>query len=437
MRTLNRRAFLGQIGALSAGAIGFPTIISSSAWGAGSSPSPSNRIVMGCIGVGWQGGSNLNDFVHRDGVQMVAVCDVDHSALEQARRKVNEKYQNADCEAYHDFRDLIAREDIDAVIIATPDHWHGVIAAAAARAGKDIYGEKPLTHTFREGQIVCDTVRCYNRIWQTGSWQRSYNHFRYACELVRNGRIGKVHTVQIGLGSGHNDFAGTRGQTEFCPPPPELDYEFWLGPAPYSPYCPARVNMNWRWNCDTGGGQLMDWVGHHIDIAHWGLGLDHTGPVEIEAVGEFPSAAAVWNTPTRFLVTTKYDTGVTMTLTGGMGDYNIHGVKWFGTEGWVWVERQKLDANPRSLLEEKIGDNEIHLYRSTDHAGNFLNCVRSRQPTITPAETAHRSATPGHLGQIAMTLGRKIRFDPSSQRIIGDPTAESMLGISLRSPWHL
>jgi predicted dehydrogenase len=385
--------------------------------------------------MGWQGGTNMESFLAEPDVQVVAVCDVDRTHLEQARRRVNQHYGNEDCKTYTDYRELMADSSIDAVMLALPDHWHALVAVAAARAGKDIYGEKPLTHTLREGRILCDTVQRYGVIWQTGSWQRSESNFRFACELVRNGRIGRVHTVEVGLPAGHTDFAGTKGQETIGPPPQELDYETWLGPAPWAPYCPARVHKNWRWNYDYGGGQLMDWVGHHVDIAHWGLNLDHGAPVEIEGSGEFPSDG-LWNTATRYRLLAKYAEGFEMIIAGGHDD--IHGgTRWIGTDGWVWVTRGRLDAHPKKLLQERFSPGEVRLPSPSNHFRNFLDCIKTRRQTLAPCETAHRSATPGHLGLVAMLLGRKVRFDPKTETILGDETADRMLGHSYRSPWAL
>lgn len=428
--TLNRRRFLKQA---AAGAIGFPYLIRSSALGLAGSLAPGNRISIGCVGVGWQGGANLGAFLAEPDVRITAVCDVDRSHLEEARNRVNRHYQNNDCKTYTDFRELMADPAIDAVMLALPDHWHGIIAVAAARAGKDIYGEKPLTHTLHEGRVLCDTVRRYGVIWQTGSWQRSESNFRFACELVLNGRIGRVHTVEVGLPAGHTDFAGTAGQETIGPPPPHLDYQTWLGPAPWAPYCPARVHKNWRWIYDYGGGQLMDWVGHHVDIAHWGLGLDRSGPVEIEGSGEFPSDG-LWNTATKYRLHAKYAEGYDMIIAGGHRDIR-GGTKWIGSDGWVWVNRGALDAHPKSLLRESFGPEEIHLPRAVNHVRNFLDCIKNRRETLTPCETAHRSVTPGHLGLIAMQLGRKIRFNPKTEEILNDETAARLLTHSFRSPW--
>jgi len=432
---ISRRLFLTKAAGTAVGAVSFPYIVPSSALGKAGSASPSNRITMGCIGVGWQGGSNMNSFLGQKDCQIIAACDVAKNHLQGAVNRINNHYKNKDCAAYNDFRELLARDDIDAVSIGLPDHWHAIPAVAAAKSGKDIFGEKPLSHNLLEGRAICDAVKRYGRVWQTGSWQRSQSHFHQACELVINGRIGKVHTVEVGLPAGHTDFGRTKGQEGIGPPPKELDYDFWLGPAPYEPYCPARVHKNWRWHLDYGGGQLMDWVGHHVDIAHWGLGFDYEGPHEIEGRGEYPKDG-LWNTATKYRLTAKYPKGITMIIAGGHRDIR-GGTKWIGEDGWVWVDRGGMDANPKDVLKEKIGPDEINLFRSPGHWRNFLDCVKSRETTLTPCEVAHRSATPGHLGQIAMLLGRRIRFNPETEEILDDPTATRMLGRPMRSPWHL
>ena len=245
---------------------------------------------------------------------------------------------------YHSFEEVVARKDIDAVSMACPDHWHGLVSVAALKAGKDVYGEKPLAHNFHEGRMIVNAVAKGERIWQTGSWQRSRENFRRAVELVRNGRIGKVTRVEVGLPGGHTDFAKTKDKTEFTSPPAELDYDRWLGPAPVVPYCEARVHKNWRWNLAFGGGQLMDWIGHHVDIAHWGMDADSTGPAEIEGVGEYPPHDALWNTATKYRITATYAGGMQMIIAGGHKDIR-GGTKWIGEEGWVWVDRSVLEAS--------------------------------------------------------------------------------------------
>jgi len=352
---------------------------------------------------------------------------------------VNGHYKNQDCKAYHDYRELCAREDIDAVMIATPDHWHALAAVEAARHGKDIYGEKPLARTIGEQQAMVKAVRKHRRIWQTGSWQRSVGNFHKACEIVRNGLIGRITRVEVGLPAGHSDFGGTKDKLSVTAPPPELDYDFWIGPSNMMPYIEGRVHKNWRWNYNTGGGQLLDWIGHHCDIAHWGLGFDHARPSEVEGHGEFPPTDAVWNTCTKYRITLKYPHNIEMIIAGGHKDIK-GGTKWIGTNGWVWVDRGAFEASNSEWSEMKrLPDNlrKVKLYESSNHYRNFLDCVKSRKATITPVEVAHHSAIPGHLGLIAMLLGRKIKWDPNREIILGDAEASNLLTRGYRAPWKL
>ena len=432
---MRRRDFLKTLPLAVAGVAGFPTIVRASALGLDGTIAPSDRIVMAGIGFGMMGFPNMQAFLTKDEVQWVAVCDLDDEPLSEAKDIVNEKYGNADCATYKDFRELFLRRDIDAVSIAVPDHWHAILSISAARAGYDIYGEKPFTHSLREGRALCDAIKRYGRVWQTGSWQRSVENFHQASELVRNGRVGKVLKIEVGLPSGHFDFAGTFGQETIGPPPPGFNYDFWVGPAPYVPYCPARVHMNWRWNTDFGGGQLMDWIGHHGDIAHWGMGWDETGPVEVEGRGEFPTAG-IYNSALRFHITAKYADGTPMVIAGGYPEVRS-GTKWVGEYGWVWADRGEFKTQPANLVHETVGPNETRLYKSRDHYQNFLDCVKTRSLTITPGEVAHRSASVGHLGIIAIELARKIRWDPTTETVIDDPEAERLLSRAYRKPWVL
>jgi len=435
-RSFSRRQFL----ATTALAVAAPTIITSCATADKKRPSASERITLGMIGCGWQGGSNLNGFLNHKDCQVVAVCDVDKNHLQDAIQTVNGRYQNQDCKGYHDYRELLARKDIDAVMIATPDHWHELVAVEAARQGKDIYGEKPLGRTIAEQQAMVKAVHQNKRIWQTGSWQRSEKHFHYAAEIVRNGLIGKIKRVEVGLPSGHNDFAKTKDKTAITEPPPELDYEFWSGPSEKLPYIEARIHKNWRWNYNTGGGQLLDWIGHHCDIAHWGMDCDNSGPLEISGEGEFPPHDAVWNTCTKYRLTAKYPNDIEMVIAGGHKDIK-GGTKWIGTDGWVWVSRgnafeaSKAEWEEARRLPEEL--RKVKLYESTDHFRNFLDCVKSRQPTITPVEVAHHSAVPGHLGLIAMLTGRTIKWDAKKEVIVGDAAASKLLTRPYRAPWKL
>ncbi len=433
----SRREFLSTT---ALAALAAPTILTSRAFGQDQRPAPSDRIVMGMIGVGWQGGGNMGNFLGNKACQVVAVCDLDQNHLNAAVNTVNGRYKNQDCKAYHDYRELLARPDIDAVMIATPDHWHALTAIEAARQGKDIFGEKPLAHSIAEQQAMVKAVQQHQRIWQTGSWQRSEKHFHYAAEVVRNGLIGKIKRVEVGLPAGHADFANTKDKTAITPPPAELDYDFWIGPAEKLPYIEARSHKNWRWNYNTGGGQLLDWVGHHCDIAHWGMDCDNSGPLEIEGQGEFPPKDAVWNTCTKYRLTAKYPNDIEMVIAGGHNDIR-GGTKWIGTDGWVWVDRNNAFESSKSELEDarSLPENlrKVKLYESRDHFGNFLDCVKSRKPTITPIEVAHHSAIPGHLGLIAMLTGRKVKWDAQQEVILGDADASKLLAHQYRGPWKL
>jgi predicted dehydrogenase len=428
-KRVSRRGFIK--GAAAAGAaIGFPTIIPASAIGADGTVAPSNRVVLGAIGVGWQGTDNLRAFLYRDDVQIVAICDIEEEHSEPVQFMVNSKYKSEDCVVYKKFEDIIARGDIDAMSIALPDHWHAIPAIACAEANIDVYGEKPLSHNLKDGRAMVDAMHRHGRVWQTGSWQRSEANFHRACELVRNGRIGKVHTVEVGLGRGHEDYEGTAGLETAGPPPATLDFDRWLGPAPESPYCPARVHKNWRWVKDHGGGTLMDWIGHHGDIAHWGLGFDYTGPVEVEGKGVYPEDT-IWDSATEYDCWATYANGVKMHISSEFPS----STRWIGEEGSIFVSRGSLRADRESILDEVIGENETHLYKSEDHHGDFISCVKSRKLTSTPIEVAHRSASVGHLCDIAMETGRKIRWNPETEEIGGDAGASELLGEKFRSPW--
>ncbi len=440
-RTITRRQALGAAAAAAA-----PLFIPARLLG---DDAPSKKITMGCIGIGWMGEGNLGVFLGQRDCRVVAVADVDDDHLHKAVAAVNKKYDNKDCKGYRDFRELLARRDIDAVCISTPDHWHCITAVEAARAGKDIYCEKPLSHTLAEGIAMVEAVRKHNRIWQTGSWQRSVANFRQGTELVLNGYIGKVRRVEVGLPSGHTDFAGTGDKAPDGPPPKTVDYDFWVGPAAWLPFNPGRFHKNWRWCYDFGGGQLMDWIGHHNDIAHWGLSNpkygvgpdDQIGPLEVAATADFPPHDAVWNTATKFRVECQYPNDIELVIAGGYGEIKS-GTKWIGEHGWVWVDREKFETSDPHWKDEvkkreEKKDLAVLLPVSPGHQRQFLDCVKSRQKTLTPAEVAHRSATPGHLGYIASVVGRKLKWDAAKQEIVGDPEASKLLSRPMRSPWHL
>jgi predicted dehydrogenase len=458
-KSFSRRRFIGT----TAAAIVLPLILPGCASSFARRTRPSNRIHVGVVGWGMQGPGNTRGFLYEDDCQVVAACDLDKTRLQKAVDTINDHYGNKDCAAYHDYREMMARDDLDAVMLAVPDHWHELMATEAARRKLDIYGEKPLAKTIAEQQAIVRAVQQNQVIWQTGSWQRSQAQFRKAAEIVRNGLIGQVTRVEVGLPHGHHDFPNTTPElleklkplgieslSEVVPgtkawdlavsePPADFDFNFWLGASKLEPYIKQRVYQNWRWNYNTGGGQLLDWVGHHVDIAHWGLGFDTSGPSEIEGQGDFPAPNALWNTCTNYRIELKYPQAITMIIAGGHDDIQ-NGTKWIGTEGWVWVNRGGFDcSNPawkkgKSLPEEL---RKVKLYESKGHQRNFLDCIKSRQPTITPVETAHHSAIPGHLGQIAMLTGRKIRWDNATETILGDPEASQLLTRAYRAPWHM
>jgi predicted dehydrogenase len=445
INNFNRRQFIKTAGA----AMVLPLILPGCATG-GSRPRASNRVNLGVIGMGWQGPGNTQSFLAETDCQVVAACDLDANHLQDALNMVNNHYQTKDCKGYHDYRELLARKDIDAVMIAVPDHWHELVATEAARRKKDVYGEKPLAKTIAEQQAIVRAVEKNKIIWQMGSWQRSVPTFHKAAEIVRNGLIGTVTHVEVGLPAGHADFANTGQFTQVTEPPPELDYNMWIGPSKMEPYIKARSHKNWRWNYNTGGGQLMDWIGHHCDIAHWGLDFDRSGPSEIEGHGEFPAADAVWNTCTKYRIELKYPQNITMTIAGGYNDIKS-GVKWIGSEGWVWVNRPSDSRTDKAIAagfdcsnpEWKKGKSlpeelrKVKLYASSNHQRNFLDCVKSRQPAITPVQTGHHSAIPGHLGLISMLTGRKINWDMKREKILGDAEASKLLTRPYRAPWHL
>jgi predicted dehydrogenase len=384
-----------------------------------------------------QGPGNTRAFLAEHDCQVVAACDVDQNHLKQAVDTINNHYDNKDCIAYHDYREMLARDDIDAVMLAVPDTWHALVATEAARRGKDIYGEKPLARTIAEQQAIVKAVHKHGRIWQTGSWQRSQRSFRQAAEIVRNGLIGRVTRVEVGLPAGNHDWNKTGMLTTPTTPPPELDYDFWLGPSQMEPYIPARIHMNWRWNYNVGGGQLLDWIGHHNDIAHWGMGFDDSGPLEVEGHGEFPPRDAVWNTATKYRINCKYPGDIDWVIAGGYDDIKM-GAKWIGTDGWVYVDRGKYDASNLDWFVEIPQDRyRIKLYHSDNHQRNFLDCVKSRKPTITPVEVAHHSAIPGHLGLISMLVGRKLTWNAAREKIIDDREASKLLTRPYRAPWKL
>jgi predicted dehydrogenase len=456
---MNRRDFL-RTAAGAAALAGVPAIVPSSVFGAQGRTPPSERIVIGFIACGKQSQHLMRSFLNSPGTQVVAACDVDKLKLERSAGSIVEKFY-ADkkdasykgCDRYHDFRELLARPDIDAVVISTPDHWHAITTIEACRAGKDVYCEKPLTQTIAEAQAMVHTVRQYGRVFQTGSMQRSSREFRFACELVRNGYIGDIQHVTVNVGGPPED--------KVLPPEPVpdyLDWDMWVGPAMWRPYnndLAPHISFdgfpNWRYYSYYGGGGMTDWGAHHFDIAQWGLGMDENGPVEI-----YPPDGKEHK-----VLTYRYASGITMTRDSqvrgpeGTGlpfrgdaypqwlEYvqksrgRVNGVLFEGTTGKVEVNRGYLKTWPDSLKDQVIGPDQVHLYNSRNHYVDWLDAVRKRSDPVCKIEIGASSVTVCHLGNLAYMLKRPLKWDPQRQVFVGDDEANRMLSRSMRSPWHV
>lgn len=429
----SRRAFVRKSATAVAGAFAIPYIIPSSAMGLGGKTPPSDMIVMGVIGTGSQGMSDMRDFMRlKKQVRFVALCDVDSKRLAAAKDVVDKENNSKDCRIYSDYREFMAKETIDAVLIALPDHWHGIIYTEAAKMKWDVYGEKPICRTIKDGQTIVGAVRKNNIIWQTGSWQRSQSNFHRGAELAINGRVGKIKLIEVGLPDGGRGI-GTPPVQEV---PQELDWDMWLGPALKVPYRGVS-HWNWRWILDYSGGQLTDWSGHHIDIANWGAGLEYTGPVEITGKGVYPPEG-IYNAPVEYDFMCKYENGIEMRVANSSRFPKGMGTTWYGDLGWVHVDRGgRLTASDQKILDEVIGENEVHLYKSDNHYQNFVDSVRSRQQTIAPVEPAYRAISVGLLGEIAMTTGQTIKWDPVKEEILDNTAASRLLSRPYRKPWTL
>ena len=441
---LTRREFLKRAGATTALAAGFPTIIPAAALGKDGASAPSQRIVMGCIGTGGQGRGNLDRFLSFNDVQVVAVCDVDAKHRELARDAVCKKYGNQDCVADHDFRDLLDRREIDAVSICTPDHWHALASVAAANAGKDIYCEKPLANSIAEGRAICEAVKKHKRVLQTGSHERSGDNARFACELVRNGKIGRLHTIRINLPCDDAHHKKVMEMTETPPPmpvPEGFDYDFWLGHTPLAPYHEKRCHFWWRFILAYGGGEMTDRGAHVIDLAQLGAGTDETGPVAIDATGG-NNHHGFYNAFFDYKFVNTFANGMRMVgSTEGP-----RGLKLEGDEGWIFihVHGAKLEASNPALLQElddwKKKDGALHevrLGRSPGHHRNFLDSVKSRKQPVASAEIGHRTASLCHLNNIGLRLGRPLKWDPKKEKFIGDAEANDLIAPNMRAPWRL
>ena len=413
------------------------SIIPSSALGVGRT-APLSRITVGMIGVGNQGRHHTRHLLGMHDVQVAAVCDPVRANRLAAKQLVEKSYGASvsrgtfkGCGAYNDFRKLLARDDIDAVFIASPEHWHALHTIHAAKAGKDIYCEKAMSRTIAEGQAMVRAVRRYCRVFQTGTQQRSSGKFRKACQLVRNGYIGKLHTIKVGDPKGHQG-----PKIRNLPVPEGIDYDMWLGPACWGPYFPQRlINLKgWMLCYDYTVGFQSGWGQHDIDIAQWGNGTDHTGPVEVEGRATFPKeglndTAMTWHTEY------TYTNGVRLIFTSD--NENPHGIRFEGTDGWIFVNRRTLQAKPISLLKVSLKSSDAELYNSNSHHRNFFDCVRSRRDPICPVEVGHRTNVICNLSDIATRLGRKLRWNPQKERFADDVEANRMLSCAMRPPWRL
>jgi predicted dehydrogenase len=432
---ISRRQFIQRTAAV----VAIPTIIPASALGRNGQKPPSERITIGMIGVGYQARGHLNLLVRHPDVKVLAVCDVDTTRRENAK-KIADEWYSADttigaykgCDAYNNYEDIIARKDIDAVLIGTPDHWHVIPAVEAMKSGKDVYCEKPLTLTIAEAKLMIDTTRKHNRVLQTGSQQRSSREFRVACTAVRNGRIGKVQQVFVSVGSSSKPCDLPEEAME-----PGLDWDRWLGQAPMRPYnsilSPRGIHNhfpNWRNYREYSGGMMTDWGAHHFDIAQWGLGMDESGPVEI-IPPEDPKA----ETGLKYI----YENGVEV-IHGGHKDPDGEqrgGVHFVGDKGIVYVDRGQLKSWPPEIVTEKFGDSEKKLYESDNHHQDWIDCMRSRKRPICDVEVGARSVTVCHLGNLAYWNHRKLKWDPKKWEFVGDKEANKWKDRERRGPWKL
>ncbi|MHC4642456.1 MAG: Gfo/Idh/MocA family protein [Planctomycetota bacterium] len=432
---INRRSLLKKAAGVSIAAVGFPYVVASSALGKAGSVAASNRIVMGCIGVGGQGTGNMRGFLGKSEAQVVAVCDVIESRRQKAKGIVDRRYGDKGCATYNDFRDVLTRKDIDAVVIVTQDHWHAVIAVAAAKAGKDMYCEKPLGVSVVEGQAIRDAVRRYGRVFQTGTQQRSDRKFRFASELARNGYVGKIHTVKVAAPGPEYKRTYQKPTTEE-PIPAGLDYNMYVGPSPMKPYNGGRLAWpDWYLIWDYCAGFSVNWGVHHLDIANWGCPALTSEPFEFKGRASYRDDGLTDNI-NDWQAEFNYASGLRMSFSD-TGNPNKQGCQFEGDKGWVHVNRGGIWAEPASLLGVKIKPNEVHLHESANHHADFLNCVRTRSDPVSPVEAGHKASYLGLITDIAGRVKRKLKWDPVKERFIGDEEANQMLSRPMRSPWHL
>jgi len=436
---LSRRQFLKR-SATGLGAVAAAYIVPSSAMGQDGSVLPSERITMGGIGLGGQGTRDMRNFMTCPDVQFVAVCDVDTDRRNEAKALVDQNYGNKDCAAYSDFRKLLARDDIDAVLSATGDRWHALTSIYAAKAGKDIYCEKPMSLTIAEGRVVADTVRRYGTVYQCGTQRRSMRSFAFAVSTARSGKLGKLHTLHSYVKAGQSC-----GVLKPEPLPEGFDYEMWLGPTPHIPYNSSFVRNLWKNHYDYSGGMVTDWGCHCNDLAQMANDSELTAPVEYAGSAEFPKQGFC-NVPVALHVEARYADGVKLIMYDEKTpdvwpNLNTQlSVKFEGTEGWVYVDDGgNVDAKPKSLLQNRKFEKQ-HWTDAANwqgHHRNYLDCVKTRARTIASAEVAHRSTTICHLANACLRLGRSVSWDPQTERFVNDSEADKMISRPMRRPWRL
>jgi len=423
---ITRRQFL----AAAAAAITAPHILPS--WAV----APSNRIAVGCIGMGSRGSGHAREISSFSEVQVVAVCDVFRSKAEKMQQWVDQHYGAKTCAAVQDFRELISRPDIDAVTIASPENWHAFMAIEAMKAGKDVYCEKALSLTVREGRAVCEAVRRYGRVFQAGTQQRSDRNFRFACELARNGYLGKVHTVTAAVPGGRDAKRGRKLRYPEAPVPPDLNYDLWLGPAPFKPYRDGICEFNWYFFTDYCAGWIQSWGVHHVDIALWGAPSLSASTLTVEGTAQFEpegDADVSFNWQVRMMP----PGGPLLQFFDDSSSPFGHGVRFEGDQGWVHVVRGGIKAEPKSLLDVAIKPGEDRLYRSDHHMGNFIECIKTRREPAAPVEACHAATTATLVADIATRTGRKLIWDWETESFLNDDIANRMLTRPMRSPWRI
>jgi predicted dehydrogenase len=425
--TIPRRKFLKQAGLAASGAFVLPVIIPSCVKGA------NDRITLGMIGTGDHGINwNLAAYLKLDDCRVIAACDVDSNRVRKAKGIIDEHYKNNDCIIYGDFRELLENRDIDAVQISTPDHWHVPISAMALKRKKDVCCEKP-TLTIEQGRFLSDLAAGSKNLFQTSLEDRAVQQYHRMAELVRNGRIGKVQKIRVGLpGSSSHLYSFNPDPTE-QPVPDYFNYEMWLGPAPYAPYTAGRCHYNFRWINDYSGGSLSDWGAHLIDTAQLLNGTEKSGPVEVFGQGSAPETG-IYNAFDKYRLTYTYANGVVMDVHSDFVEIYCE-----GTDGWLLIKdwRGKLEGSSDEILNSVIGENEEHLYTDESEHANFLKCIRSRKPTYHPAEDLHRTSTITHLGNIALKLRKTLEWDPAKEEFVNDAEANSMRSRHERDPWSV